>query len=174
MARQPAFRLEGDRALSATLAELGRTFGGAALDQAINSGMRTFHRSAQAKLRAQGSVSPGPRSWKGWNIAKGGKHLWQSMRVRKTLGRPRNEPEFRLGFVGRGRGVAHLVEFGTAPHYQPNLRFRHPGARPFPFMRPTFDVHGPKVIEDIMVQMRNNIMVQAAKLRQRYGGVKRP
>jgi len=36
---------------------------------------------------------------------------------------------------------AHLVEFGTAPHFQPN-RFggiMHPGARPKPFMRPAFE-----------------------------------
>lgn len=38
---------------------------------------------------------------------------------------------------------AHLVEYGTAPHWQPN-RFggiMHPGARPFPFMRPALEVN---------------------------------
>jgi hypothetical protein len=39
--------------------------------------------------------------------------------------------------------TAHLVEFGTAPHWQPN-RFggiMHPGARPKPFMRPAFEAN---------------------------------
>jgi hypothetical protein len=38
---------------------------------------------------------------------------------------------------------AHLVEYGTAPHWQPN-RFggiMHPGARPFPYMRPSFEAN---------------------------------
>ena len=37
--------------------------------------------------------------------------------------------------------TAHLVEFGTAPHWQPN-RFggiMHPGAKPYPFMRPALE-----------------------------------
>jgi hypothetical protein len=37
----------------------------------------------------------------------------------------------------------HLVEYGSAPHWQPN-RFggvQHPGARPFPHMRPAFEEH---------------------------------
>lgn len=45
--------------------------------------------------------------------------------------------------------VGHLVEFGTAPHWQPN-RFggiMHPGARPYPFMRPAHDETKDQVIE---------------------------
>lgn len=44
--------------------------------------------------------------------------------------------------------VGHLVEFGTAPHWQPN-RFggtMHPGARPKPFMRPAYDMSKAQIV----------------------------
>lgn len=44
--------------------------------------------------------------------------------------------------------VGHLVEFGTAPHWQPN-RFggtMHPGARAFPFMRPAYDMTKSQIV----------------------------
>ncbi|RWK12533.1 hypothetical protein [Mesorhizobium sp.] len=33
---------------------------------------------------------------------------------------------------------AHLVEFGTAPHYQPGRGVTHPGSAPHPFMMPAY------------------------------------
>lgn len=44
--------------------------------------------------------------------------------------------------------VGHLVEFGTAPHWQPN-RFggtMHPGARAKPFMRPAYDMTKAQIV----------------------------
>lgn len=44
--------------------------------------------------------------------------------------------------------VGHLVEFGTAPHWQPN-RFggtMHPGAKPYPFMRPAYDMTKTQIV----------------------------
>jgi len=44
-----------------------------------------------------------------------------------------------VSFARRARKIAHLVEFGTAPHAQPRRGIMHPGARPKPFFRPAFD-----------------------------------
>jgi hypothetical protein len=44
-----------------------------------------------------------------------------------------------VSFTGRARKIAHLLEFGTAPHAQPRRGIMHPGARPFPFFRPAFE-----------------------------------
>lgn len=46
--------------------------------------------------------------------------------------------------AGPIRGKPHaslgvLLEFGTAPHYQPQRGQMHPGAQAFPHMRPAFD-----------------------------------
>lgn len=45
--------------------------------------------------------------------------------------------------------VAHLVEFGTRPHFQPRRLggIYHPGARPKPFMRPAFESHRIEAME---------------------------
>jgi hypothetical protein len=39
----------------------------------------------------------------------------------------------------RHSSLGVLLEFGTAPHYQPNRGVMHPGAQAFPHMRPAFD-----------------------------------
>lgn len=44
-----------------------------------------------------------------------------------------------IGATGKAIPIAHLVEFGTAPHWQPNRHVMHPGARPKPFLRPAFE-----------------------------------
>lgn len=54
------------------------------------------------------------------------------------------EPGFRtfwVSFTKRARKIAHLVEFGTSPHWQPHYRggWMHPGARRKPFFRPAFE-----------------------------------
>jgi len=34
---------------------------------------------------------------------------------------------------------AHMVEYGTKPHWMPKRKWMHPGAKPKPFMRPAWD-----------------------------------
>jgi hypothetical protein len=47
--------------------------------------------------------------------------------------------ETKIGLVGNGAKLGHFIEFGTAPHYQPQRRQEHPGATPKPFLRPAFE-----------------------------------
>lgn len=44
--------------------------------------------------------------------------------------------------------VGHLVEFGTAPHYQPNRNggTMHPGAKAAPFMRPAYEMTKAQIV----------------------------
>lgn len=46
-----------------------------------------------------------------------------------------------IGATGRAIKLAHLLEFGTAPHKQPKFLggWYHPGARPRPFMTPAYE-----------------------------------
>lgn len=53
--------------------------------------------------------------------------------------------------VGPQRGKAHatlghLLEFGTAPHWQPRRQRMHPGAQPFPHWRPAFEMTKGQVV----------------------------
>lgn len=54
-----------------------------------------------------------------------------------------------VSFARRARKIAHLVEFGTAPHAQPRRGIMHPGARPKPFIRPAFDATKGEVMSSI-------------------------
>lgn len=65
-----------------------------------------------------------------------------------------------VAFKGRARGLAHLVEFGTAPHLQPRRRTMHPGAAPKPFIRPAFESQKTEVVRvfgDQMARIMNNV-----------------
>lgn len=68
-----------------------------------------------------------------------GGHLDEGVSVRKVEARGGMYRVFWLGFVNRARRIAHLVEFGTAPHWQPRRRIMHPGAQPKPFARPAYE-----------------------------------
>jgi HK97 gp10 family phage protein len=59
---------------------------------------------------------------------------------------------------------AHLVEFGAAPHQQSQLRIRHPGARPKPFLRPAWDRHKDRVNAALRAEILAGIEREARKL----------
>lgn len=68
-----------------------------------------------------------------------GGHLDEGVVIAKRNSRGPLYREFWVTFKGRARKLAHLLEFGTAPHPQPNRGIFHPGARAFPFFRPAFE-----------------------------------
>lgn len=100
------------------------------------------------------------------NVRKHSRQLEQSIVVR-TRGRNRV-----VVMVKRpGSYYAHLIEFGTAPH---TIRVReakalrigtgwstreveHPGARPYPFMRPALDEGTPEALEAMRVKLGKNV-----------------
>jgi hypothetical protein len=67
---------------------------------------------------------------------------------------------FWLSFKLRARKIAHLVEFGTAPHWQPRWRggWMHPGARPKPFIRPAYDAKAGDAVRIISREIWSGIV----------------
>lgn len=63
--------------------------------------------------------------------------LHDSMKIRQ-LKKNRAATETAVTATDKGVKKAHLVEFGTDPHWQPKRGVMHPGARPFPFLTPAF------------------------------------
>ena len=155
-APRQGFVLQGAAELAAAFEELGRTFGGAALDPSMRHGLGMIKSAAQTNLRNNGSVQAHTPS---------AQRTINSMQIQKVSGRQKSTPMYRLGFAGRGRHIAHFIEFGTRPHWQPRRRSFHPGARPFPFMRPAFDREGVPAMEFILLDLREQVLKQAAKLR---------
>lgn len=52
---------------------------------------------------------------------------------------------------------AHMVEFGTSPHYQPNLGRMHPGTTAQPFFYPAWRTHKAKFKRKIRAAVRRAI-----------------
>jgi hypothetical protein len=68
-----------------------------------------------------------------------------------------------VSFTGRARKIAHLLEFGTAPHDQPRRGIRHPGARPFPFFRPAFETTKEGAIARLAAGVRNLLISRISR-----------
>lgn len=78
---------------------------------------------------------PGP--WPEPDIPPAGGHVDQGIVVKRV--KSQAGYVYRLGATKRARYLLHLLEFGTAPHYQPNLKYFHPGSMPNPVLLPSFD-----------------------------------
>jgi HK97 gp10 family phage protein len=65
---------------------------------------------------------------------------------------------------------AHLVEFGTAPHYQPKLRRQHPGTKAKPFMEPAWRQNKDRVNAALRAEILAGIEREAKKLAAKSGG----
>ena len=85
--------------------------------------------------------------------------LSAGVRVRRTRGNGRNFREYWVAFArGMAMRIAHLVEFGTAPHSlfpgasRRRNRFQHlppfhPGTAPEPFFRPAYESTKDRVVQ---------------------------
>lgn len=76
--------------------------------------------------------------------------LYRSMAIRR-LKATTSLSEWVIAATGRGVSIAHLVEAGTAPHWQPKRGRMHPGARPKPFLEPAYFEHDEQAVK-IMIK----------------------
>jgi HK97 gp10 family phage protein len=109
-------------------------------------------RDSKANLSANGSVVTGKlrklMTIRQDRSAKPGKPT-------AVVGPAATDPAYRSG---------HLVEFGTAPHFQPELNRMHPGAAAKPFLRPAFEKNRDQVIERFGAAIGPAIEKRAARL----------
>lgn len=122
-------RIRGDVTLKKALSGI-RSSVMVGVDKDIRDALEPMRRTAQVNATRLRVPGPTPR----------GGHLDQGVVVRKI---PKSGPlvrTFWVSFTRRARYLAHLVEFGTAPHYQPKRKIMHPGARPKPFFTPAFEM----------------------------------
>ncbi|AZO29426.1 hypothetical protein [Mesorhizobium sp. M1B.F.Ca.ET.045.04.1.1] len=135
------FKLSGDAQLRNTMQQIGNAYGGREMDIDIEAALeplrRETERNAVPLRNFAGKHDPFFPQPSG--APKGG-HLDEgvvSVKIRGTA----KVRVWWVTFTRRARYLAHLVEFGTAPHFQPRFKggFRHPGARAHPFFRPAYD-----------------------------------
>ena len=98
-------------------------------------------------------------------LAYGG--LKKSLSIRKVKKVRKPEVKYHVTPTGRGVGKAHLVEFGTEPHWQPKRGVMHPGAKPFPFLTPAFNEHEDEVVDRFGKSYGPALERQASRLARR-------
>ena len=69
--------------------------------------------------------------------------------------------EWVIAATGRGVSIAHLVEAGTAPHWQPKRGVMHPGARPKPFLEPAYFAHDEQVVRIMTKELGAGLIAYA-------------
>ena len=161
-------KVRGQHELAATLRQLAKSPKASSVDKAMRLALDPLLKSVEMNARAH--RQPGPRP-------KGG-HLDEGFKVVTKGGRGSNR-EARLGAATpRAIRIAHLVELGTAPHFQPRRRggILHPGARPRRFMTRAFEDGQDKVLEDFEEFIWRLIGEEIAKMpsvRRGRGGSRR-
>lgn len=119
--------------------------------------LRPVLRDARRNLKRNDSVVSG--------------EMQRSLTIRKDRQAPKMKPVYKVGPRRDSKRVrtVHLVEFGTAPHWQPKRNRWHPGARAKPFMRPAFDGNRDAAIQRYAAKLEPEIQKAARKVRRRIG-----
>jgi HK97 gp10 family phage protein len=122
-------RIRGDRELRNRMRNLGSVTKADA-NALVRSALEPMRDLTEANAMVLRQAGTNPR----------GGHLDQGVVVVPVAEKSsRTRTTWWVSFTKRARKIAHLVEFGTAPHAQPRRGIMHPGARPKPFFRPAFD-----------------------------------
>lgn len=129
----------GDKEIIANMRRIRTAIGGRAMDEDCLESLEPMRQDTEDNARRHRQTGYTPP----------GGHLDENVVKRKTESRGSLKREYWISFRRRGKKLAHLLEYGTAPHYQPKRRIMHPGARAFPFFRPAFEANKDAVAEDI-------------------------
>lgn len=135
-----ASRVRGAKGVSAGLKDLSRN-----VTQPIGTASRFALQPVLADARANVRATP-------FDESTGA--LAASLTIKKDPASRVVSQTYRVGpqadFEKNGRRpskYAHLIEFGTAPHYQPKRGVTHPGSRAMPFLEPAYDANKEKVVK---------------------------
>lgn len=122
------------------------------LKKVLGGAAETFQEEAVRRVPKRKPVS-------GWmafieDPGGGGPSLKDNITYKVTVGK--NKSSARVGVDFKKVHHAHLVEFGTRPHWIPIAKDRsgkkgwqHPGSQKHPFMRPAFDAKAPSVLSRV-------------------------
>lgn len=131
--------VKGDREIRANLKRARESVGGAALKENLFASLQPMKEKTEENAFALRNYPGKHPGWPGPASPRKGGHLDEGLVIVKHLSRGQLFLEVWLTFSKRSRKIAHLVEFGTAPHWQPGRGVMHPGAKPEPFARPAFE-----------------------------------
>lgn len=146
----------GDKEILQNMRRISKAIGGGQMDKIIRDSlepMRDRTEQNARKLRQEGYNPPGG-------------HLDQGVVVAKRDQRGSLYRVYWVSFKNRAKKLAHLVEFGTAPHWQPRRMIMHPGARAKPFFRPAFEATKEEVVDDVGKAVWQRILASMTGIRK--------
>lgn len=130
--------VRGDKEIIANIRRAYQSVGGRYMDTTLSTSLEPMREATEQNARKHRQ----PRQ------PRGG-HLDEGVVIAKHSAKGPLHRVYWISFRKRARKLAHLVEFGTAPHWQPKRGIMHPGARPFPFMRPAFEQTKNEVVDEV-------------------------
>lgn len=144
-------KVTGHRQTAAAIRKLAK-FPRAKVGQASRKALQPMLAATKANLRANKSYSRGV--------------LYRSMRIR-ALKSTSAMSQWVIAATGRGIAIAHLVEGGTAPHWQPKRGRMHPGARAKPFLEPAYFAHDDQVVRIMTNELGMGLIAYANQIAYR-------
>lgn len=120
--------------------------------QASRKALRPMLAKTKANLKSQGSYKRGV--------------LYRSMKIR-ALKSTTAMSQWVVAATGRGVSIAHLVEAGTRPHWQPRRRVMHPGAKAKPFLEPAYFAHDDDAVRIMQRELGARMVAYAAQVAYR-------
>ncbi len=125
------------------------------INEASRKALQPMLKSAKANLKANGSVESG--------------ELLSLLVIQQDKSARKNKSVHVIGPSSKSPGyrAAHLVELGTAPHFQPELNRMHPGAAAKPFLRPAFEDNKDEAVRRFGASIGPAIEKRAARLAKR-------
>lgn len=119
--------------ISETIGELNRYYGSVVDD--VGNHIKSYTGKIQKHAKANVSVRKG--------ILK--RSIAKSYNRAKLVGQV---------YTRKAGWYAHMVEYGTKPHWMPKRQWMHPGAKPYPFMVPAWKAHKDGYIRGLRAILR--------------------
>ena len=135
--------VKGGREAAALLRAMSGALPERRMMQVRQNALRPMQREAQDNFRANGSYVSGV--------------IPKDIVIAET-----GQAQTSLGMTGMGAKLGHMIEWGTAPHEQPNRGTYHPGSEPKPFMRPAFEAMRDQTIRSVRDDIESTLVRIAA------------
>lgn len=135
------FKLTGDDQVRRNISRAAGIYDGKAMDVDIEAALEPMRRETERNaVPLRNYAGKHPEFFPQPAGTPPGGHVDENVVSVRVLGTAKKRTWW-VSFKGRARTIVHLLEFGTAPHFQKNFRggFQHPGARAHPFFRPAFE-----------------------------------
>lgn len=166
MARRTRIILRGDKQLRANLRAMQKLYTPKFMDDALDYATAPLVRATMNNARPLRDFAGKYIGFPDPATPRKGGHLDEGV-VAQPVGGGRRSRTWWVAFGRRAMKLAHLVEFGTKPHFQRRFRggYMHPGASPHPFFRPAYESTKHEVLRRLAMKVAFSLGTAVASMR---------